>query len=212
MTPSSARRGVGILRLLAGAALIAALVFQIVEKAVNNDLIADQYFSYFTILSSFLSVLVLVGGGLVALRAPTDPVPYTVARMSVTVYAVVTALVYNALLRGIPDEGFVVTPWPGEIMHVWVPAFLLLDWLLSPGRPALRWTALRIVIIFPLVWVAFTLVRGAITGWYPYPFLEPATGIPSIALHIVGIAILIIGLAALAIAWSRRYRSRASLA
>jgi hypothetical protein len=213
MTVSSARRTVGILRLIAGATLVVALVFQITEKAVNNDLIADQYFSYFTILATILAIVVLIVGGVLALRHPVDPVAYTVARMSVTTYAVVTALVYNVLLRGIPDEGFIVSPWPGEIMHVWIPLFLLLDWLFSPGRPALRWTGLRIVVIFPLVWIAFTLVRGAITGWFPYPFLEPSTGILSIALYILGIAALIIGLASLAIAWSRRgYLSRASLA
>lgn len=213
MTVSSARRTVGVLRLIAGATLVVALVFQITEKAVNNDLIADQYFSYFTILATILAIVVLIVGGVLALRHPVDTVPYTVARMSVTTYAVVTALVYNVLLRGIPDEGFVVSPWPGEIMHVWIPLFLLLDWLFSPGRPALRWTGLRIVVIFPLVWIAFTLVRGAITGWFPYPFLEPSSGILSIALYILGIAALIIGLASLAIVWSRRgYFSRASLA
>lgn len=213
MTVSSARRAVGTLRLIAGATLVVALVFQITEKAVNNDLIADQYFSYFTILATILAIGVLIVGGVLALRHPVDTVAYTVARMSVTTYAVVTALVYNVLLRGIPDEGFIVSPWPGEIMHVWIPLFLLLDWLFSPGRPALRWTGLRIVVIFPLVWIAFTLVRGAITGWFPYPFLEPSSGILSIALYILGIAALIVGLASLAIAWSRRgYFSRASLA
>jgi hypothetical protein len=27
-----------------------------------------------------------------------------------------------------------------------------------------------------LVWVVFTLIRGAIENWYPYPFLDPANG------------------------------------
>jgi hypothetical protein len=118
--------------------------------------------------------------------------------------------VYNALLRGIPDEGFVVSTWPGEIMHVWIPIVMLLDWLLSPGRPALRWTALRIVVIFPLVWIGFTLVRGALDGWYPYPFLEPSTGWLSVMAYVVGIAAFIVGLAALAIAYSRGRRARSA--
>ncbi|MDP3209059.1 MAG: Pr6Pr family membrane protein [Rhodoglobus sp.] len=123
--------------------------------------------------------------------------------MSLVSYAVVTAVVYNVLLRGIPDEGFVVSPWPGEIMHVWIPIVLLLDWLVSPGRPSLRWTGLRIVIIFPLVWLAFTLVRGALTAWYPYPFLQPDTGWVSVLGYIAGISAFILALASLAIAYSR---------
>ena len=209
--PIPARRVVGIVRLTAGVLLAIALSFQIVEKTVNNDMVPAEYFSYFTIQSSMLAMIVLVVGGIVAVRGPWDPLPYTVARMSIVTYAVVTAIVYNVLLRGIPDEGFVVSPWPGEIMHVWVPLFVLLDWLLSPGRPALRWTGLRWVVIYPLTWLAFTLVRGAATTWYPYPFLEPATGWQSVFAYVLGIAIFIVALASLAIAWSRWQRGDASL-
>lgn len=207
-SPSPARRVVGILRLIAATVLTVALVFQIVEKTVNNDMIATQYFSYFTILTTIIGIGVLGWGGVLALTRVVDPVGYTVARMSVLTYAVVTAIVYNGLLRGIPDEGFVVSTWPGEIMHVWIPIVMLLDWLMSPGRPALRWTALRIVVIFPLVWIGVTLVRGAIDGWYPYPFLEPSTGWLSVIAYVLGIAAFIVGLAALAIAYSRLRRAR----
>ncbi len=211
MTLSSpARRVVGTLRLAAAATLAVALVFQIVEKTVNNDMVPQEYFTYFTILSTMIAIVVTAVGGVMALTRPVDSVRYTVARMSVVSYAVVTAVVYNVLLRGIPDEGFVVSPWPGEIMHVWIPIVLLIDWLISPGRPALRWTGLRIVIIFPLAWLAFTLIRGALTGWYPYPFLEPDTGWLSVAVYILGIAAFIVGLASLAIAYSRlRFGARA---
>ncbi len=197
------RTTVGIVRLAAAGALTVALVFQIVEKTLNNDMVPEEYFTYFTILTTILAIAVTATGGVMAIRLPVDTVRYTLARMSILTYAVVTAVVYNVLLRGIPDEGFVVSPWPGEIMHVWIPIVLVVDWLVSPGRPALRWTGLRIVVIFPLAWLALTLLRGALTAWYPYPFLEPATGWFSVATYIVGIAAFIVGLASLAIAYSR---------
>ena len=197
------RTTVGILRLAAAATLAVAIGYQIVEKTLNNDMVPEEYFTYFTIITTILAVAVTAVGGVMALRLPVDTVRYTVARMSILTYAVVTAVVYNVLLRNIPDEGFVVSPWPGEIMHVWIPIVLVLDWLVSPGRPALRWTGLRIVVIFPLAWLALTLLRGAVTGWYPYPFLEPATGWVSVATYIVGIAAFIVALASLAITYSR---------
>lgn len=202
-----ARRLVGILRLTAGLTLAVALTFQIVEKVVNNDMVADQYFSYFTIQSSMVASIVLIVGGVMALRLPVDTVLYTLVRMSVLSYAVVTAVVYNVLLRGIPEEGFIESKWPGELMHVWIPLFIALDWILSPGRPPLRWTGLRYVVIYPLAWVAFTMLRGAATGWFPYPFLEPSTGVLSISIYVVGIAGFIVGIASLAIGWSRRRAS-----
>ena len=203
---SASRRASGVLRLLAAGTLLTALVSQIVEKVVNNDMVAGEYFSYFTIQSAMITIVVLAVGGVMGLRIVTDTVLYTTIRVSVLAYAVVTAGVYNALLRGIPDEGYVTAAWPGEIMHVWIPLFVVLDWFLSPGRPALRWTALRIVVIYPLAWAAFTLVRGAITGWFPYPFLEFSTGFVSVALYIVAIAAIINRIASVGIAYSRRRR------
>lgn len=180
-----------------------ALTFQIVEKVANNDMVADQYFSYFTIQSSMIAAVALIVGGIMALRLSIDTVLYTMVRMSVVSYAVVTAVVYNVLLRGIPQEGFIESKWPGELMHVWIPIVIALDWILSPGRPPLRWTGLRYVVIYPLAWLAFTMVRGAATLWYPYPFLEPSTGFVSIAIYVVGISVFVVGLASLSIAWSR---------
>lgn len=201
--PSGARRVVGVLRIAASALLLTALVSQIVEKVVNDDMVPTEYFSYFTIQSSMIAIVVLAVGGVLARGRPVDPAFYTGMRMSVLTYAAVTAAVYNVLLRGIPDEGYVAVAWPGEVMHVWIPIVLLLDWLLSPGRPALRWAALGIAVAYPLAWIAFTLVRGTVTGWYPYPFLQPETGLVSVLLYILGIAVLIMGLASLAIAVSR---------
>jgi hypothetical protein len=31
-------------------------------------------------------------------------------------------------------------------------------------------------VIYPLAWTVLTLIRGALDGWYPYPFLDPANG------------------------------------
>jgi len=207
-TVSRGRRIAGVLRLVAGGTLLGALIFQIVDKVTNNDMIPDQYFAYFTIESAMIISVVLFVGGWMALTRETDTVLYTTIRLLILAYAVVMAGVYNGLLRGIPDEGYVVVPWPGEIMHVWIPLFVLLDWLFSPSRPALRWSALGIVVIYPLAWVAFTLVRGAATGWVPYPFFEFETGFVSIAAYILGIAAFILAVAALGILYSRRRAPR----
>ena len=32
---------------------------------------------------------------------------------------------------------------------------------------------LRAWLIFPIVYVVYSLVRGPIADWYPYPFLDP---------------------------------------
>jgi hypothetical protein len=31
-------------------------------------------------------------------------------------------------------------------------------------------------VIYPLAWTVLTVIRGALDGWYPYPFGDPANG------------------------------------
>ena len=47
---------------------------------------------------------------------------------------------------------------------------------------------------FPLLYLAYVLIRGAVVDWYPYPFLNPARvgGYGGVALHALGIAALFV--------------------
>ena len=61
---------------------------------------------------------------------------------------------------------------------------------------------------FPIVWVAFTLIRGAIYPWYPYPFIDVSQlGYARAALNCVWVALLMLGVAAAALAIDRRLPS-----
>jgi hypothetical protein len=200
------RRVVGVLRLLAGVGLLATLVVQIADRVVNRAFDPWEYFSYFTIETSLMNIVVFVAGGVLALRLPRDTALFTTVRMATLTYAIVTAGVYNLLLRNVPHEGFQGLGWPNEVIHVWIPLLIVLDWLVSPGRPALPWRALRMVMIYPVAWLAYSLLRGAVSnGIYPYPFLDPATaGWGSVIVYIVMLSGVLVGLGTLAILYSRR--------
>ncbi len=201
------RRIVAVLRLVAGVALLATITIQVTDRVVNNAFDPWEYFSYFTIESSLINIAVFFVGGVMALRLATDTRFFTTVRMATLTYAVVTAGVYNLLLRNVPYVGdYVGLQWPNEIIHVWVPLFILLDWLFSPGRPALPWSSLRLVVVFPVAWLLYTLMRGAASGGriYPYPFLDPATaGWGSVIGYIVGLTAFLLAIGALAVAYGR---------
>lgn len=202
---TSARMSVGVLRVIAAALVFAAIVTQITDQLGAGVFVPTEYFSYFTVQSSMMNVVVLGVGGYLALRYRRDTVLYTGVRMATVAYAVVTGVVYNALLRGLPPTGYVGIQWPNEVEHVWIPAYILIDWLFATGRARLGWRWVWAAIAFPLAWCAFTLVRGAATGWFPYPFIDPSepAGVAGVVGYIVGIAAFIVGLALLAVKYSR---------
>ena len=194
-----------LLRLALAATVLVTIGIQIGDRVVHDAFDPAEYFSYFTIQSGLINVVVFAVGGVMALRLPRDTVLFTAVRVSALAYAVVTAGVYNLLLRNVPYEGFAGLQWPNEVLHVWVPLVIVLDWLVGAGRPALPWTALRLPLVFPVAWLVYTLARGAATGGYPYPFLDPATaGWGSVVGYIVALSAVIVGIAALGILHSRR--------
>lgn len=177
-----------------------------------------NFFSFFTIDSNLGSaVTLLIGAVLLLVGRGEDPRWFALLRMSVTTYMTVTGVVYNLLLRNVELPQGLTVPWSNEVLHVIAPAYLVIDWLFAPGRRRLEWKAVWVAVIFPIVWAAYTLIRGPLvvdptTGnpyWYPYPFLNPnlsANGYLSVAFYVILIAAIIIGVAAAAIWVSRRGR------
>ena len=213
-----------ILRIVFAGAAIAAIVGQLirstdltVEAKRSVGLMLTNFFSYFTIASNVLTVIVLLMGAFFLLtRKGDDTRWFTVLRVVLVTYMSVTGIVYNLLLRGVEVAPGATVEWSNTLLHVVGPIFVVLDWLLAPGRiPVSYWRTIRVVVIFPIVWAIYTLIRGPftpneITGksyWYPYPFLDPnlsPNGYLSVAFYVVMIAMLIGLVAALAIYVSRR--------
>lgn len=204
------------------AAIVGQLVLSIsvVEGSGRSvGLLIWNFFSFFTIDSNVLAVVVLLLGAARLVTKPgADPRWFTVLRLVAVTYMTTTGVVYNLLLRNIELPQGSTLPWSNEILHVVAPAFMVLDWLLAPGRTPLGyWRSIRVVVVFPIVWAVYTLIRGPfvpneLTGasyWYPYPFLNPhqsPNGYLSVALYILLIA-AIIGLIAAGAVWvSRRGR------
>jgi hypothetical protein len=59
-----------------------------------------------------------------------------------------------------------------------------------------RWRKALWVIVYPLVWLSFSIVRGLLDGWWPYWFINPNSeiGITGMLTYILIISISFISL------------------
>lgn len=224
----------GLVRLATAALLIVALGAQLVtsvsvalDRGQHVPTVIANFFSFFTVLSNILAAIVLLVGAFWLLvrgaRRETEPAWLTTAFISVGTYMVVTGIVFNVLLRGIPLPEDVTVWWSSEIMHVLGPIVLLVDLILRVARRTTPWRTVGIATVIPIVWVIYTLARGEhitspVTGqpwWYPYPFLNPylvVNGYLGVGAYVLGIAAAIVLIASAAVWWTRRHTPRAVLA
>ncbi|ROQ36571.1 hypothetical protein EDF46_3113 [Frondihabitans sp. PhB188] len=209
--PSPVNTAAVAVRLLLAAASVAGVITQLVI-AVRSDFGLVNFFSYFTTLGNIFASVVFVVGAVRILRGiPSTPTWETVRGASV-VYMAFVGIVFNTLLRD-ADLGD-LTPWVNVVHHMLMPLVVVLDWLLLPPRHrvALR-TALSWVAV-PVVYTAYSVVRGAIVGFYCYPFFNPGAvgGYGGVALYCVVLLIAFVALALVVRAIGNALHRRASAA
>lgn len=138
------------------------------DVAAGPGVSDGDYFSYFTVLSNLFAAAMLLYG---ALRpAHTHSRTVELLRGAAVVYILTTGIVYLVLLSGHAPT----YPWVNAILHYLMPVAVTLDWLLDP--PRVRLEPARTVVLwmaFPLLYILYTLARGAIVDWYPYLFVNP---------------------------------------
>jgi hypothetical protein len=117
-------------------------------------------------------VVVLLAGATIwrTQRSPTSDM----VRGAAVLYMTVTLIVFALLLSGTDVDTAI--PWVNAVVHQLLPVVMIVDWLIDP--PSIRLTVRQglALLIPPLVWIVYTMIRGPIAGWYPYPFLDPANG------------------------------------
>jgi len=143
---------------------------------------AGNFFSFFTIQSNIAAAAMLAL--LVVVRKPERTVWFEAVRGGVVFFIAVTGVVFAVLLQGLQEELQTTIPWVDTVVHRVMPLVLVVDWLVERPRHQLpRWVALAWLGCLG-AWLAYTLVRGAIVDWYPYPFVDvSAHGYGGVALR-----------------------------
>ena len=94
-------------------------------------------------------------------------------RLAAMLGITVTGIVHFSLLRPLLDldgADYVAD----KLLHMVVPVLAVVGWALFGPRPRVDGAALGPAARWPIAWLAGRLVVGALSGWYPYPFLDPA--------------------------------------
>jgi hypothetical protein len=178
----------GLLRLLAGLAILSAIIGQFVFTAGRATINPFNFFGYFTIQSNIITMVAFLASAYFILSRKRQPIWVIYLRAIATTIIVLVGLVYNTLLAGASLAGSFDLKWSSNILHVIIPIYALVDWVLFADRKKLPYNKLWLVVIYPIVWLVVILIRGATDGWVPYPFLDPATGYGSVAVYCVAIS------------------------
>ncbi|MDJ1371990.1 Pr6Pr family membrane protein [Gulosibacter molinativorax] len=166
------RAWVRILRFILGAVTVVAVIRNFYRSAngLTDNTLAESL-SQFTNQSCLVFGLCLIVGALVARERL--PRWWDHLRGALAFYMVMTGLIY-ALLVAEPGEMMRWDlEWTNLALHRLAPVTGLLDWLLITMTVRGTWGRPLAWLIYPVLYLAYTWIRGALVTWYPYPFLDP---------------------------------------
>jgi len=157
-------------------------------------------FCFFTIDSN---LLVGFTSAAFALGLSRPRTLFQVLRLDALVGIAVTGIVFQVALAGLND----LSGWGAfadTMLHKVSPILCVLGWLLFGPRALLSWRVVWWSLVFPLGWLVFTLIRGAIIDYYPYPFVDVTVlGYGQVTVNCLLVGVLFTGLAAVALLFDR---------
>ena len=165
------------------------------------------YLSFFTILTNLLIAIALTSslkpksraGGFFSRPAVTS---------ALAAYIVTVGIVYSLLLRDLWNpEG--LQQAADILLHDVVPLMFLAIWFFVLEKARLPWKKVLPWLVYPLAYLFFAWGRGALTGRYPYPFIDAgklgySSALGNAAVLLVAFAILCLVVVAIG-RWTERH-------
>lgn len=191
----SEHRWYHLVRLGFVALAVAAIVTQLGVTFDRNNSVPN-FFSFFTIQSNVIALVMLLLSALIGLRGGELSRAMEMWRGGAVAWMATTGIVVVLLLSNLNADLQLTEPWVDTVLHQVMPIVMVLDWLMAPPRFRLDFRQALVWAAYPLLYCAYSLIRGPIVDWYPYPFLDPGQsgGYWAVAAYSVGIAVGFVGL------------------
>ena len=100
--------------------------------------------------------------------------------------------------------------WVADVLlHSVIPVGYVVYWLLFAPRTGLNWKTAVAWLAYPAVYLVYILARGAVSGLYPYPFVDVnVLGYGGVLARAALFLLVFLGMGLLVVAVARRIRAR----
>lgn len=154
-----------------------------------------RMFSFFTIQANILSMIVSA----VLARGPNrESTALRILWQSALIGITITGIVYSTVLARTHEPKGWEQISTNTIFHYIVPIMMVIGWLVFGPRPQMNRMVVLSALIWPVLWLGYTLAHGAASKWYPYPFVDVTThGYGRVAINCVLVCLVYLLVSAL---------------
>lgn len=160
-----------IIAIIGWFAVIAQFYLIITNRQVSIIETIFRFFAYFTVDTNIIVALcftfIYLGPKYRLGSFFSRPATIT----AITVYITIVGIVYNVILRSewTPTGLQMIVD---ELLHTVIPALVIIFWLVFVPIEELKWKNAFPWLIYPVIYMTYALIHGAVTKFYPYPFVD----------------------------------------
>ena len=146
-----------------------------------------NFFSYFTILTNILAALALTLPWLATQSALGEFFSRPSVRTAIAAYTIIVMTIVYFVLRHLTNlQGWDFVA--DVLLHYVMPVLFVIDWLFLVPKQTLKMKDSIFWLAFPIIYLVWTFIHGAYSGFYPYPFLNTSElGIARVLLNEAGL-------------------------
>ena len=152
-------------------AVITQFILMINNRTASVPETIVRFFSFFTILTNLIVAVYYTIHWLQKTTSLLFRLQKPGILSAVTLYIAVVGLIYQIVLRSIWSP-VGIQKLVDELLHSIIPVFTLVYWFLYEKHNEASWKSIPSWLLYPLFYLAFILIRGSISNFYPYPFVN----------------------------------------
>jgi len=194
------------------AAMLALIAWTtVVMQFFFSEGTAANFFSFFTIQCNMLVAISCTCAAFFTGTAVGRFFTGLSTQTAIALYIFIVALVYNTVLRGlVPLSGWNL--FLDTMLHVVIPILYLLYWSLMRPKGNLEYRNGLYWVIFPMAYLIYSLIRGSIVHWYPYPFLNAdKSGYTQVSINVAVMIVVFFIAGLILIAITRKLRNKEAM-
>lgn len=127
------------------------------------------YYSFFTVLSNLMLAFSCLW---LAFNPNCNRYFFKVIRLNGLIGVIITAIVYNLILRSIHKPPSTLLQFTNESLHVVLPIAGVLSWLIWGPFRRIHFKVIVGSFLSMLIYGIYIFTRGYFTNLYPYPFIN----------------------------------------
>ncbi len=152
-----------------------AVVFQfyliIINRVASIPETIIRFFSFYTVLTNILVAVYFTTVLVKPISRFGRFFSLPSVATAIALYILIVGLIYNVILRFLwQPQGLQLVV--DELLHTVVPLFFIFYWLIFVRKSELKWKNIFSWLTYPMVYLIFIFLRGAFSGYYPYPFIK----------------------------------------